>query len=67
MFKPLILTFLIVFIRGIYAYGQKIYSVDHDYQADVKVFVVDSESQVDLVVFKTDKEYMAKKEENKVI
>lgn len=47
--------------------AQKIYSVDHDYQADVKVFVVDSDYNADLVVFRTDKEYRAKKDENKGI
>lgn len=48
-------------------FGQRIYSVDHDYQADLKVFVVDAEYKADLVVFKTDNEYRAKKEENKGI
>lgn len=47
--------------------AQKIYSVDHEYQADLKVFVVDSEYKADLVVFKTNKVYRAKKEENKGI
>ena len=42
--------------------AQKIYSVDHEYQADVKVFVVDAEYKADLVVYRTDKEYLAKKE-----
>ena len=47
--------------------AQKIYSVDHGYQADVKVFVADAEYKADLVVFKTNREYRAKKEENKGI
>ncbi len=58
---------LFIFICSIATYAQKIYSVDHDYQADVKVYVVDSDYKADLVVFKTDKEYRAKKEENKGI
>ena len=47
--------------------AQKIYSVDHEYQADIKVFVVDAEYKADLIVFKTDKEYRAKSSENKGI
>lgn len=58
---------IIMLISSITTYGQKIYSVDHDYQAEVKVYVVDSDYKADLVVFKTDKEYRAKKEENKGI
>lgn len=49
------------------AKAQKIYSVDHEYQADFKVFVVDAEYKADLIVFRTDKEYMARKNENKGI
>ena len=49
------------------ATAQKIYSVNHEYQADVKVFVVDAEYKADLVVFKTDREYKAKAPENKGI
>jgi hypothetical protein len=49
------------------AFGQKIYSTNHQYQADIKVFVVDSEYRADLVVYKTDKEYRAKASENKGI
>jgi hypothetical protein len=41
------------------AFGHKIYSTNHQYQADIKVFVVDSEYRADLVVYKTDKEYRA--------
>lgn len=55
----LIISFV---IGGAQAFGQKVYSVDHEYQADVKVFVVDAEYKADLVVYKTDKEYEAKKE-----
>lgn len=47
--------------------AQKIYSIDHEYQADIKVFVMDSEYQADLIVYKTDKEYRAKVSENKGI
>lgn len=48
-------------------FAQKIFSTDHQYQADVKVFVVDHEYQADLVVYKTDKNYEAKAAENKGI
>ncbi len=44
-----------VMFLTIVCYGQKIYSVDHEYQADVKVFVVDAEYKADLVVYRTDK------------
>ena len=47
--------------------AQKIYSIDHEYQADIKVFVMDSEYKADLIVYKTDKEYRAKVSENKGI
>lgn len=62
-----IMMALICIFLSFNCYAQKIYSVDHDYQADIKVFVVDSEYKADLVVFKTDKEYRAKKDENKGI
>ncbi len=52
---------------GLYASAQKIYSVDHPYQADIKVYVTDKEYRADLVVFKTDREYRAKSNENKGI
>lgn len=32
--------------------AQKIYSVDHEYQADIKVFVVDAEYKADLIVLR---------------
>lgn len=47
--------------------AQKIYSVDHEYQADVKVFVVDAEYRADLIVYRTDRAYNAKDDENKGI
>lgn len=50
-----ILTASLLMVISIFVLkAQKIYSVDHEYQAD-------------LVVYKTDKEYRAKKEENKGI
>lgn len=62
-----VLMFVNSLINSINMSAQKIYSVDHEYQADVKVFVVDAEYKADLVVYRTDKEYRAKKEENKGI
>ena len=62
----LVILYIIV-IGTVRGYAQKIFSVNHDYQADVKVFVVDAEYKADLVVYKTDKEYRAKKGENKDI
>lgn len=47
--------------------AQKIYTVDHDYQADVKAFVVDKDYRADLIVYKTDKSHRAKANENKGI
>lgn len=47
--------------------AQKVYSVDHDYQADVKVFVVDKDYRADVIVYKTDKIHRAKANENKGI
>ena len=47
------------------AFGQKVFSADSQYQADVKVFVVDKEYRADIVVFRTDKPYRAKAGENK--
>lgn len=57
----------ILLLVGMSMSAQKIYSVDHEYQADIKVFVVDSEYKADLIVYKTDKEYRAKASENKGI
>lgn len=53
----LILIFSGVKVAG--AFGQKLYSVEHEYQVDKKVFFVDREYQADLKVFFTDKEYRA--------
>ena len=58
----LVLTFFYV-----NANAQKIYSVDHEYLADIKVYVVDKDYKADLIVYKTDKEYKAKASENKGI
>lgn len=55
------------FVGTGYISAQKIFSVNHESQADVKVYVINAEYKADLVVFKTDKEYKAKKEENKGI
>lgn len=49
------------------SFAQKVYSVDHDYQADIKVFVVDKDYRADLIVYKTDKSHRAKANENKGI
>ena len=48
------------------AFGQKVFSADSQYQADVKVFVVDKEYRAD-IVSRTDKPYRAKAGENKGI
>lgn len=65
--KRFLLIVTLATLSAITAYAQKIYSVNHEYQADVKVFVVDKEYQADLVVYRTDKEYRAKASENKGI
>lgn len=62
-----ILLTLLVSCVSIVVSAQKIFSVDHEYQADVKVFVVDAEYKADLIVYKTDKDYKAKANENKGI
>jgi hypothetical protein len=67
MLRKFVLVFFILLLTVGAAFGQKIYSTNHQYQADVKVYVVDSEYRADLVVFKTDKEYRAKASENKGI
>jgi hypothetical protein len=41
------------------AYAQKVYSVEHENQAEVKVFVVKYENQADLLVFKVKYENQA--------
>lgn len=64
----LILIFVaILCLFTIVSLAQKVYSVDHDYQADVKVFVVDKDYRADLIVYKTDKSHRAKANENKGI
>lgn len=65
--KPKIISSLILLLSVLPAIGQKIYSTDYGYQADIKVYVVDAEYKADLVVFKTDKEYRARANENKGI
>ena len=49
------------------AFGQKVYSTDHAYQADIKVYVVDHDYQADLIVYRTNRSYEAKSSENKGI
>lgn len=55
LIKGFVLALIFSVIRVVCAFGQKICSVEHEYQADVKVIVVDAEYKADLVVFKTDK------------
>lgn len=59
----------VIFPLGIpqLCFAQKVYSVGHDYQADVKVFVVDKDYRADLIVYKTEKSHRAKADENKGI
>lgn len=59
--------FALLICNSVYTFGQKVYSVDHDYQADIKVFVVDKDYRADLIVYKTDKSHRAKGSENKGI
>ena len=56
---------LSILIAGlsIHADGQKIFSVDSKYDADIKVFVANSKYDADLIVFKCSSKYDAK--ENK--
>ena len=46
----LLTVLMIYFLCPARVSGQKIYSVDRAYQADVKVYVVDKEYKADLVV-----------------
>lgn len=62
-----ICTFCIVILGLLYSHAQKVYSVDHEYQADIKVFVVDKDYHADLIVYRTDKSHRAKSNENKGI
>ena len=39
--------------------AQKVYSTNHDYQADVKVYFVDHEYQADLKIYFVNNEYQA--------
>ncbi|MDE5773838.1 MAG: hypothetical protein K2H86_05225 [Muribaculaceae bacterium] len=57
--KGFILILIFSVVKVAVAFGQKVYSVEHEYQADVKVFVVDAEYKADLKVFFIDKEYLA--------
>ena len=64
-FKSKVCLLIILFCFAISSWAQKVYSVDHDYQADIKVFVVDKDFRADLIVYKTDKSHRAKATENK--
>jgi len=59
----LLLVFTLMAATGLYA--QKVYSTDHEYQADVKVYVVDHEYQADLLVYTESHEYQASGNEGK--
>ena len=64
LIKGSVLALIFLVIGVVCAFGQKIYSVEHEYQADVKVFVVDAECKADPLVLKTDRKYKAKEEDN---
>lgn len=57
--KRHLLIALIALLATTAVHAQKIYYVDHEYQADVKVYVVDHEYQADLLVYRVDHEYQA--------
>ncbi len=59
--KKLILISIALFLSSI-SFGQKIYKVDYEYQADLKVYIVDYEYQADLDVYFVDYEYQADKD-----
>ena len=60
-----ILLFFALLAMSVGMQAQKIYSVNHEYQADVRVYVVDHEYQADLLVYRVDHEYQAKGNEGK--
>lgn len=54
------LLFLIIMVcTTMMAHAQKVYSTDHDYQADVKVYVVDHDYQADLKIYFVNHDYQA--------
>jgi len=51
-------TLLILLLLSISStFAQKVFSVDHAYQADITVFATDYDYQADLLVYKTDHDY----------
>ena len=58
-----LLAFGLTFVGS--ASAQKVYSTDHEYQAEVKVYVVDHEYQADLLVYKESHDYQATGNEGK--
>lgn len=66
MIRAIVLSLFFTLI-SFCSFGQKVYSTDREYQADVKVYVTDQEYKADLVVYKTDKEYRVNKNDNKGI
>ena len=63
--KRLYALLLIALMATTSLYAQKVYSTDHEYQAEVKVYVVDHEYQADLLVYQEDHEYQASGNEGK--
>jgi hypothetical protein len=57
--KNLIWTLILVISSVSVCKAQKVFSVEHENQADVKVFVVDYENQADLKVYKVKYENQA--------
>ena len=55
----ILMAFGAMTIASTNAQAQKVYSTDHEYQADVTVYVVDHEYQADLLVYKEDHDYQA--------
>lgn len=58
-----LLAFGLTFVGS--ASAQKVYSTNHEYQAEVKVYVVDHEYQADLLVYKESHDYQATGNEGK--
>ena len=52
-----LLAFGLTFVGS--ASAQKVYSTNHEYQAEVKVYVVDHEYQADLKIYFVNHEYQA--------
>lgn len=56
MQKQILSLFALLFI-SVNMSGQKVYSTQYDYQADVKVYVVDNEYLADLIVYRAKQEH----------